>query len=167
MRKAFILIMALVAIAACSQNNKEPGGGQGSSSNVVEAPAAPGAAPMPSTTRAPSAIADEVLALYSGVVIEVTNKATGEALRVDVPFGESVAVEGTPMTLDVVQFLPDFVMGEDGYSTRSLDPVNVAAQVHIHGVDPEFNGVLFMQYPDIHPYEGSEYAVVLVGVINK
>ena len=64
--------------------------------------------------------------------------------------GEKVRLEGEDIEVSVLEFIPDFVIGEKGQiATRSLDPNNPA--VFIEGWQAEekiFSGWIFAKFPD-------------------
>jgi cytochrome c biogenesis protein len=64
--------------------------------------------------------------------------------------GERVRLEGEDIEVSVLEFIPDFVIGEKGQiATRSLDPNNPA--VFIEGWQAEekiFSGWIFAKFPD-------------------
>jgi cytochrome c biogenesis protein len=64
--------------------------------------------------------------------------------------GEKVRLEGEDIEVSVLEFIPDFVIGEKGQiATRSLDPNNPAA--FIEGWQAEekiFSGWIFAKFPD-------------------
>lgn len=81
----------------------------------------------------------------------------------EVPIGGSSVLGESGLTLEVVSFIPDFVMSEEGITSRSAEPQNPAARVVIReaGKD-DFTGWLFAAMPEIHPFQHPTYGVVLV-----
>ena len=81
-----------------------------------------------------------------------------------IPIGEGAPLGDTGLSLRAVAFIPDFVMGESGITSRSADPQNPAARVVIleEGKD-DYEGWLFGAMPEIHAYPHEKYGVVLVG----
>ncbi len=67
-----------------------------------------------------------------------------------VKIGERVRLEGEDIEVSILEFIPDFVIGEKGQiATRSLDPNNPA--VFIEGWQAEekiFSGWIFAKFPD-------------------
>jgi len=108
-----------------------------------------------------------ILELYNGINIKITNRKTQVAQEKFIPFMTPVKLEGTPLTITVTNFLPDFVMTEGGYTTRSYEPNNPGAKVKITGGTPEFEGWLFVNFPDIHPYDNPDYNVVMINADKK
>lgn len=170
MKKLFTLclvaLFALTILGACSQNNKRP------SSSNKSAPAAQSNVEQmeykaPARALAPDVIPNEIKAVYSGVVLTVRDLKTGTSKDVTVNFDETVKIDGTPLVVNIEQFYPDFVMSQDGYSTRTMEPNNVAAKIHVTGIEPEFNGWLFAGFPGVHPFESTEYDILLKASIKK
>ena len=170
MKKVAVCLIVLIALAGCSQNSKEPGSKPKSSSSTSQ-PQAPQPethpVPMPITPRPVEPIAAEVLESYSGVVLTITERSSGKVTEVEVPFNTATAVDGTTLTVEVTQFYPDFIMSEKGYASRSLDADNVAARVKVTGGALEFDGILFKEYPEIHTYDGPDYAIALTEAVAK
>jgi hypothetical protein len=154
--KFFIVLLCAVFIAACSQNSKKSGA----------APVKPAAPSAQVSLDAP--IPEEILARYKGVSLEILEIENGKKTAVDVLFGETVQVEGLPITITVIQFFPDFKMSDaDGYYTASLEPNNVAARVSVTSGEHDFSGWLFADYPGIHPFPDPKYDLVLLKAIEK
>jgi len=70
--------------------------------------------------------------------------------KIELKIGERVKLEGEDIEVSVLEFIPDFVIGEKGQITsRSLDPNNPAA--FIEGWQAEekiFSGWIFAKFPD-------------------
>jgi len=70
--------------------------------------------------------------------------------KMELKIGERVKLEGEEIEVSVLEFIPDFVIGEKGQITsRSLDPNNPA--VFIEGWQKEekiFSGWIFAKFPD-------------------
>ena len=81
----------------------------------------------------------------------------------EIGIGEEAPLGDSGLTLRVVAFIPDFVMGEGGITSRSADPQNPAARVVIseEGKD-DYEGWLFGAMPEIHAYPHELYGVMLV-----
>jgi hypothetical protein len=104
-------------------------------------------------------IADDWRAVKVRVVVLETMTETFH----EIPVGGAATLGDSGLTLEVVAFVPDFVMGEDGITSRSADPQNPAARVVImeEGKDA-YEGWLFGAMPEIHAYPHEKYGVVLV-----
>jgi hypothetical protein len=154
--KFFIVLLCAVLIAACSQNSKKSG-------------AAPAKSAAPSAqVSLDASIPEEILTRYKGVSLEILELENGKKTSVEVLFGETVQVEGLPITISVLQFFPDFKMSDtDGYYTASLEPNNAAARVSVISGEHDFSGWLFADYPGIHPFPDPKYDLVLLKAIEK
>jgi hypothetical protein len=190
--KVLVVIMVLcLGLMACSQNSRKGSDRQGNPvpvNTTVDinsheghdhempgdtAAAAPAATDPASPHVAgvgavePDAVSPEVAAVYSGVILKLVDVNTHEASTMDVPFGETVAIEGTNLSITVSSFFPDFVMTETCYGTRTMDQNNPGAKVTVTGGEQEFSGWIFKLYPDMHPFENPNYDVILEGGILK
>lgn len=105
----------------------------------------------------------EIIAAWSGIAVQVVEGESGSAKRFAVGLGESVELGETGLTLTAEAFIPDFVMDDDGITSRSADANNPAARVVIseEGVD-DYEGWLFAAMPEIHPFPHARYQVLLV-----
>jgi len=108
-----------------------------------------------------------ILELYEGISIRVTNRKTQLFQDAFIPFMTLTKLEGTPLTMIVTGFSPDFIMTGSGYATCSYEPINPGARVKITGVMPEFEGWMFVNFPNIHPYDNPDYYVVMTGAVKK
>lgn len=106
-------------------------------------------------------MADEIAAAWRGAVIQVAGPE-GEPQRYDLPFGEAVALGDTGLKATALVFVPDFVMGEDGITSRSSEAVNPALRLRvIEEGKPDFEGWLFAAMPEIHPFPHETYSILL------
>ena len=106
-------------------------------------------------------LADEVAAAWRGAIVQVAGPE-GEPQRYDLPFGEAVALGDTGLTATALVFVPDFVMGEDGITTRSAEAVNPALRLRvIEEGAPDYEGWLFAAMPEIHPFPHDTYSILL------
>ncbi len=104
---------------------------------------------------------DEVTAAWRGAIIQVAGPE-GEPQRYDLPFGEPVALGDTGLTATALVFVPDFVMGDDGITTRSADAINPALRLRVtEEGKPDYEGWLFAAMPGIHPFPHETYSILL------
>ena len=164
-----LLVASLALLPSCSQNSKKDRRGT------------PVLAPQTQTQSATdphqhsgsvsyddgNSVSPDILAIYSGVVLQITDLKNHETISVEIPFGEVIEVDGTPLKISVSRYFPDFIMSENGYGTRSMQENNPAAMVTITGVEQEFSGWLFTLYPDVHPFENPDYDIALERAISK
>lgn len=107
-------------------------------------------------------LSDEVRDAWSGVRVRVVETETGESEVYTVPLAEPTALGTTGLVAEAHLFVPDFVMGEEGITSRSAAPDNPAARVTIAENDEAaFEGWLFADMPDVHPFVHDRYRVLL------
>jgi len=100
---------------------------------------------------------------WQAVKVRVVELASMAETFHEIAIGESALLGDTGLTLEVVAFVPDFVMDEGGITSRSAVPQNTAARIVISedGKD-DYTGWLFGAMPEIHAYPHDLYGVVLV-----
>lgn len=108
-------------------------------------------------------LAADVAAAWNGAIVQVAGPE-GEPQRYDLPFGEAVSLGETGLTATALVFVPDFVMAEDGITTRSAEAANPALRIHvIEEGRPDYEGWLFAAMPEIHPFPHDTYSILLAG----
>jgi len=112
---------------------------------------------------------EEVGTRWQSVEITVTEKAEGGAsYTVEIPLGEEAMVEGTPLKIKLLGFVPDFAMGADSITTKSLDDVNPAAKIEVlEGEKVLFTGWSFRDFPGMHSFDDPRYSVQLSKAIPR
>ena len=104
---------------------------------------------------------EEVTAAWRGAIVQVAGPE-GEPQRYDLPFGEAVVLGDTGLTATALVFVPDFVMGDDGITTRSADAVNPALYLRVtEEGTADYEGWLFAAMPGIHPFPHETYSILL------
>ncbi len=100
---------------------------------------------------------------WKAVKVRVVELATMTDSFYEIAVGETAPLGDTGLTIEVVAFVPDFVMDEGGITSRSAEPQNPAARIVIseEGKD-DYTGWLFGAMPEIHAYPHDTYGVVLV-----
>jgi hypothetical protein len=106
---------------------------------------------------------ESIRAAWSGVRVRVEDVEAEISHTFDIALGDELALGDSGLTLTALDFVPDFVMGEDGITSRSAEPANPAARVTIleDGQEP-YTGWLFAAMPKIHPFPHERYRVLLV-----
>jgi hypothetical protein len=115
------------------------------------------------------AIDPDIINAWSGIRIRVIEIETGSEQTFESPLGAADLLGDSGLVLTVETFIPDFVMDEDGITTRSGETDNPAARVIISedGM-ADYEGWLFAKMPEIHPYPHTRYQVLLVeGIPSK
>ena len=106
---------------------------------------------------------EEVGSRWKGVEVTVTEKKEGGAVfKAEIALqGESI-VEGTPLKVKVLGFVPDFSMGADTIATKSLEDNNPAAKIEVtEGEETLFTGWSFRDFPGMHSFDDPRYTVQL------
>jgi hypothetical protein len=100
---------------------------------------------------------------WKAVKVRVVELATMAETFHEIAIGESGPLGDSGLTLEVVAFVPDFVMSEAGITSRSAEPQNPAARIVIseEGKDDHV-GWLFGAMPEIHAFPHESYGVMLV-----
>ncbi|MDB4285508.1 DUF2155 domain-containing protein [bacterium] len=123
------------------------------------------AAGDPSIQPAPvrQVIDQDVGSRWKGVEITVAEKTEGGAeYKVEIALGGEADVEGTPLKIKLLGFVPDFSMGADSIETKSLDDVNPAAKIEVRdGEEVLFTGWSFRDFPGMHSFDDPRYTVQL------
>jgi len=111
----------------------------------------------------PATVDPEIAAAWSGVRIRVVDRESGDEETFDIPLGGADLLGDSGLVLSAGVFLPDFILDEDGITSRSAEPLNPAVRVVISedGME-DFEGWLFAAMPEIHPYSNPRYEVLLV-----
>lgn len=89
--------------------------------------------------------------------------------KLSLKVGEKTVLEGESLELDVLQFIPDFVLDEKNQpTTRSLEPNNPAAFVEgWQGEEKIFSGWVFAKFPDfsrVHSAKETDFSLELKDV---
>jgi hypothetical protein len=107
---------------------------------------------------------DEVISVFKKLTLRITDKHNNKSFEIVAPMGKKINIDNTSLAVEILEYYPDFVMGEDrGVVTKSLDERNPAAKVNIYKEEKIiFKGWLFAKFPDIHAFEDSDYDVKLV-----
>ncbi len=116
-----------------------------------------------------SILDEEVGTRWKSVEITVSEKSEGgKVFKVEIPLGGETAVEGTPLKVKLLGFVPDFAMGAESITTKSLDDVNPAAKIEVsEGEEVLFTGWSFRDFPDMHSFDDPRYSVQLSKAIPK
>jgi hypothetical protein len=130
---------------------------------------------LPVQGEAPSAppavrqvLDEQVGSRWKGVEITVKEKKEegAQTFTVEIPLGGEALVEGTPLKILLLGFVPDFSMGADTITTKSLDDVNPAAKITVsEGEQVLFTGWSFRDFPGMHSFDDPRYTVRLTRAI--
>jgi hypothetical protein len=101
--------------------------------------------------------------------VEITvaeKKEAGQEFKIEIPIGGEAVVEGTPLKIKLLGFVPDFSMGADSIGTKSLDDVNPAAKIEVtEGEEVLFTGWSFRDFPGMHSFEDPRFSIALTRAI--
>jgi len=172
-----LVLLTLVAALGCGGSNPETGAD-------ADVPAAP--ATMPDDDVHANAMGQamaggmhtgaginaevdldpEIADDWRAIKVRVVDLSSMTEHEYEVPIGGEAELGDSGLTLRVETFVPDFVMGEDGITSRSAEPQNPAARVVItEAGKPDYEGWLFGAMPEIHPFPHDNYGVILVEAI--
>lgn len=114
-------------------------------------------------------VPEDVMKKFKSLILSVDDKKANKSFETEVLLGQKSDAAGTPISIELEYYLPDFVMGENSVMTsKSPDENNPAAKVKIYkSGQVVFDGWLFKNYPDMHPFTDDEYGVSLKGSVMK
>ncbi|MCP4899984.1 MAG: hypothetical protein GY906_23700 [bacterium] len=108
-------------------------------------------------------LVDEVRSAWAAVKLSVVDRESGEVREYLVEVGERQDLKDTGLTVEVVAFVPDFVMDEGGISSHSEEPNNPAVKVLVQEEGKiDYTGWLFGAMPEIHPFPHERFQLLLV-----
>lgn len=167
MKKLLVMLLIMVGMVACSQNSSNE---VVNADNASQQPAA--SADNATAEPAPAKVIDipaDVQAMYKGLIVSIVDKKSNKETDTEVLIGQKVDVAGTPVSVEIEAYLPDFVMDEAGKITsKSTEEGNPAAKVKIYKAGAMvFEGWLFKNFPDIHPFEDADYGVSLKNSVKN
>lgn len=167
MKSLIALLSITLLITACSQNT-----------NKQEFAKAENASPAPVMTpkqsaagmklTKPTELLPEITEIYSGIKIEAVNKNDGSKIEVTAPFGQKTAIGNSGLEITTASYFTSFTMVDGGVKNVSMEENNPAAKVMIADNGSQvFDGWLFQEYPDMHPFEHPVWKVMLTGAVKK
>lgn len=113
-------------------------------------------------------IPKEVKKAWKSLKIELRNKESNNKKVYEIEIGSRMKLDDTGLTVEVMNFAPDFKMSPGEITSASAEPKNPAAQVLIEeeGKQP-IKVWLFYNYPDVHAFVHPKYQLALVGFIKS
>jgi len=151
-RLPVIALVVLLAVACGCDRGEE---------KSVDVPAAPVERKLPGVI-----VPAEVRGQWEAVRIAVTDQETGERSIYTVDIGSSFTVSGTDLTVEVLNFLPAFIIDGTRITSAGNKTTNPAAQVAVReGGEEVFRGWLFSVYPGVHSFQHSRFSFTLVDFI--
>ncbi|UOD35802.1 DUF2155 domain-containing protein [Deferribacteraceae bacterium V6Fe1] len=171
--KRLIVLCLAVFVISCSQNTIKDEGSESAQPQKQQQVEQPAAQMQPSAEKAPVEkriiVPEDVAKKYKSVILSVVDKKSNKDFETEVLIGQKSQASGTALSIEVEYYLPDFVMDADNkMTTKSADENNPAAKVKVYkGGDLVFDGWLFKNFPDMHPFTDEEYAISLKGSVTK
>ena len=167
MKGLIALLSITILVTACSQNT-----------NKQEFVRAENAAPAPAVTpkqsaagmklTKPTELLPEITEKYSGIKIEAVNKSDGSKMEIIAPFCQKTVIGNTGLEIIISSYFTSFTMVDGGVKNVSMEENNPAAKVIITDNGSQvFDGWLFQEYPDMHPFEHPVWKVILAGAVKK
>ncbi|MGA1846041.1 hypothetical protein [Deferribacter abyssi] len=114
-------------------------------------------------------VPDEVAKKYKSVIIAVKDNQEKKDIDTEIIIGQTSEVSGTPLSIQVEAFLPDFVMDENGVMTsKTAEENNPAVKVKIYK-DKQlvFDGWVFGKFPTMHAFTDDRYSIVYKSALKK
>jgi hypothetical protein len=175
MFKTVYLLIAAFMIFACSQGVVEE-----KSTEKTETPAAaqqeeaaeqPIMNPHATIPKEKQIIVpQEVSDKYKSLILGVKNEKEGIDVQTEVLIGQTAEIKGTPYSVLVENYLPDFVInGETVFTTRTAEENNPAAKIKVfEGDNMVFDGWLYKNFPDMHgSFSNPDYVLSMIKSVSK
>jgi len=108
-------------------------------------------------------VPDSVKGKWKSVKISIMDKEKKKEGFVEIEIGKTMKVNGTDLVIEVVTFLPHFIMDGTTLTSSTNSPKNPAVQIHVteNGLEV-FKGWLFTLYPNTHASKHAKYGFGLV-----
>ncbi|MBZ4642592.1 MAG: hypothetical protein PWQ25_304 [Deferribacteres bacterium] len=176
MKKLIVVVLGMF-LFACSQNTVKDENTENSATNgqpiQTQQSEKPAVSSQESSQKVPQekriSVPEEVVKKFKSVIIAVSDKKSNKDFETEVLIGQKAQAVGTNLTIEVEYYLPDFVMDANSFMTsKSADENNPAAKVKIYKAQElVFDGWLFKNFPDMHPFVDEDYAISLKGSVLK
>ena len=155
----------ILALGACGGSDggpsAVPGGGDAASSVAAQPPSSE--APRSAGLDTEIVLPPEIEQAWSGIRVRVVRVHDQTSEDFEVAIDGSVLLGDSGLMLTAFAFVPDFVMDENGITSRSPNTTNPAARVLISdGGSFEYEGWLFVAMPGLHSHPHPMYQVQLV-----
>ncbi|MEC9493339.1 DUF2155 domain-containing protein [Flexistipes sp.] len=116
-------------------------------------------------------VPEEVKAKFKSVIVEISDNSSGSPkfIEREIMIGQKAEISGTPLTVEVEHYLPDFVMDQSGVMTSRTAEENMpAAKIKVYNKQGLiFDGWLFKNFPGIHSFQHPVYDIKLKGSVTK
>lgn len=105
---------------------------------------------------------DAIKGKWQAVRLVVEDKTAQTVTEYVVPLKSRWTVPGTPLIVEVGDFLPDFTIQDSVFTSVSAEPANPAVKVRVYENDQAvFDAWLFSMYPSVHPFTHPRYGLML------
>ncbi len=166
MKGITLALSLLLLTSACSQNTNKKDFEVSNNKNQISITPEQASAGMKVTQ--PVELLPEISNVYSGIRIEAVNKNNNKKIEVIVPFNETVAISDTGLSIVTKSYYTDFTINAGGVKNVSMVEKNPGAKVTITEKGKEvFDGWLFQNFPDMHPFEHPEWKILMINGIKK
>jgi len=159
------LALLIVFTFACKKKEEAPPAGM---------PGEPGGGVVVPPVAPEVSVPEDVKAKWSAVVLTVQDKTSGKSQDAKINIGGEAAVPGTPLKIQVVEFLPDFRMEGERITSASNELKQPAAYVRVFENGQQLKNPqtgdgywLFSLMPQIHPFQHEKYGITLKEAIKK
>ncbi|HEY4715992.1 MAG TPA: DUF2155 domain-containing protein [bacterium] len=150
------VISGLFFAAGCKKKDEKK--------SAVPSPHQSGQIPSAKVKDAEIIVPPEVKNSWKLVKIQIGDKQANTSKVYDVEIGKVLKIPGSDLSVEVLNFLPSFSMGQGTITSSANEAKNPAVQVAIsEGKNEPVKIWLFSQYPDIHPFVHPKYDISLVG----
>jgi len=113
-------------------------------------------------------VPEAVKKAYSGVVLLWKDATTGKEGKLEVPFGGSVALPDSALTVSADVYLPSFAMTAEVITSSGVEEGNPAARIRVSDKEKDiFSGWIFKRFPDVHPFTHPRFSLRLDGGIRS
>ncbi len=169
MKGIISLLPLIILMVACSQNtNRQEFNPVAENKPAQTSPITSKQASAGMKLTKPTELLPEIASKYSGIKITVINKEDNSESEINAPFGEKISIVNTGLSIEVSSYFTSFTMVNGGVQNVSMDENNPAAKVTISDNEEiVFDGWLFQQYPDMHPFEHPTWRIILTGAVIK
>ncbi len=165
--KGIILVLSmLLLVSACSQNTNRKDFELSNNNNQISISPDQASAGMKVTQ--PIELLPEISKVYSGIKIAAVSKKNNKRVEIVVPFNEVVTIGETGLSIATKSYYTDFTINAGGVKNVSMEEKNPGAKVTITEKDKQiFDGWLFQNFPDMHPFEHPEWKIIMVSGVKK
>jgi hypothetical protein len=113
-------------------------------------------------------VPEAVKKAYSGVILLWKDAATGKEGKLEVPFGGSVTLPDSALTVSADVYLPSFAMTAEVITSSGVEEGNPAARIKVSDKEKDiFSGWIFKRFPDVHPFTHPRFSLRLDGGIRS